>query len=1078
MKAKKILAILLAIAVILPNMLFMTSVYAEFDAYQVIEAKNYDRKLSYKSSGAFENLSNRVGSVWSTDYLAFPDVNFGKQAPVRMEATAGARDGYAKELKIMIDDPKSTPIAIVPITIDNFSVPYTNSVMLETEVTGIHTVYVTTVSSTMNFYNFQFFGIEPERMTYKAYSGSSGFEDVEDADFDRDIDLLKQLGMLPFDGTIFDEKLPVNRGEFAMSIYGMYVDTIEKAKIEEEELKTLGKKKAPVETGFSDVDPSSQVAEAVAYLSDYGIMNGVGEEQFAPAEFISYMDALTVIVRLLGYKEAAEEAGGYPGGYQKIASRQKLLSGDASGILCRGDFVSLLCRTLEAEFLVPTGVKEDYTKYERYQGILSDTRKVYTGTGVLMGTAYSSLAIPDTDLAPNTVVIDDVTYNTGYTGAEGLLGIECEYYYKEANGVKTLCAIVPYGKTLVTDIDTQYFDIINIANDEIIYTKKGSDIEEEVELKTDKYVIYNGVASEKAFMDSFANRASFKGKIRVVDNDNDTQTIAIEEYADYIIESIDADKTGLVAKNNKGKVDWGDNDFAIMENAVGEEVKAKEIEPGSLITVYESKNTTGRKLVRIYFAESTMQGKVNKIENGKIYINDKIYNISNNAETPKLGQESTFKLNMYGDIVSASPVEPNDWQTGMFAGQSVTHVGFDTMPKVKLVNADGKCIIYEFADRVTADGVVINSGAALITGEGTDFRGLNDILKTEVVRYRVNSDGKLFAIDTKETVKDNQNDLLKCIYNNEEYCTQYGLSKSNIYFNYNSTQQTLFAKGSGGNGTNTVYSAFFAPNAAKVFVLYNPEDIDGKCIVGDAKTILGSGKKLMGDLYSTTGDDYVADVMVWSHEFLSQGGFTTSAHFVYESYAEGLDEDGDPVMLIKGWQEGGKVQYMIDMTGKHDVDTSATKAPAKILDARTGDVFRLKVYPDKTIYSIEARVFRDGKKDSVTGLTAPISADTREAGTDLQGRTAYGKVLYRTNEFVVIDLGAKKKPDGTLSSDRQTEIVNISNILVCMVSKVDGKYYVESASKANVAKDDVVFVHFQDNQAESLIIFDYEVDGI
>lgn len=72
---------------------------------------------------------------------------------------------------------------------------------------------------------------------------------------------------------------------------------------------------APTQTDFTDVGEDNIYSGSILALSQSKIMNGVGGSLFAPAETLTYTQALTVFIKLLGYNELAVAKGGYPGGY-------------------------------------------------------------------------------------------------------------------------------------------------------------------------------------------------------------------------------------------------------------------------------------------------------------------------------------------------------------------------------------------------------------------------------------------------------------------------------------------------------------------------------------------------------------------------------------------------------------------------------------------------------------------------------------------------------------------------------------------------------------------------------------------
>ena len=146
---KRLLILILALAVAMPSMIFTTNVFAATSAYTLIDATTLDKTSSFAGQGELQFMANRIGSIWPQGYLVYRNIDFGNTPPLLVEATAGAREGHATTVKIMIDKPNSDPIALVPITQIEFAVPETNSAEMLQKVTGVHDVYITTVASTI-----------------------------------------------------------------------------------------------------------------------------------------------------------------------------------------------------------------------------------------------------------------------------------------------------------------------------------------------------------------------------------------------------------------------------------------------------------------------------------------------------------------------------------------------------------------------------------------------------------------------------------------------------------------------------------------------------------------------------------------------------------------------------------------------------------------------------------------------------------------------------------------------------------------------------------------------------------------
>ena len=76
---------------------------------------------------------------------------------------------------------------------------------------------------------------------------------------------------------------------------------------------------------FTDVTPDSWFAYTVNQLTERGIISEAEDKHFNPERNVSLNEAVKMLVCLMGFNEYAQIHGGYPDGYMKVASEQKLL---------------------------------------------------------------------------------------------------------------------------------------------------------------------------------------------------------------------------------------------------------------------------------------------------------------------------------------------------------------------------------------------------------------------------------------------------------------------------------------------------------------------------------------------------------------------------------------------------------------------------------------------------------------------------------------------------------------------------------------------------------------------------------
>jgi hypothetical protein len=158
-------------------------------------------------------------------------------------------------------------------------------------------------------------------------------------------------------------------------------------------------------TKFKDVTAAHWASGYIKVASDLGVVNGYPDGTFKPENNVTYAEAITMIVRALGYEPKAKALGGYPGGYLAIATEKEITDGvNVVGNLpaTRGDVAIMLDNSLE----VPMMVQTSWGQYPEYQEKEDQTLlKTKLGVKVIEGTVASF------DEDEMTVAFNDVTEN-------------------------------------------------------------------------------------------------------------------------------------------------------------------------------------------------------------------------------------------------------------------------------------------------------------------------------------------------------------------------------------------------------------------------------------------------------------------------------------------------------------------------------------------------------------------------------------------------------------------------------------------------------------------------------------------
>lgn len=98
-------------------------------------------------------------------------------------------------------------------------------------------------------------------------------------------------------------------------------------------------------TQFTDVPVGHWANGYISKAASFGIVNGYGGGKFGPSDAVTYEQAVTMIIRGIGFTEDAENMGGYPDGFLNLAENLGLLEGisaQKNEALSRADIAILL----------------------------------------------------------------------------------------------------------------------------------------------------------------------------------------------------------------------------------------------------------------------------------------------------------------------------------------------------------------------------------------------------------------------------------------------------------------------------------------------------------------------------------------------------------------------------------------------------------------------------------------------------------------------------------------------------------------------------------------------------------------
>jgi hypothetical protein len=565
-----------------------------------------------------------------------------------------------------------------------------------------------------------------------AFAGT--FEDVT-GDYEDAVNALSALGVINGyeDGTFRPEKT-ITRAELAKILV---------------EALGYGELVAGANSNFSDTQ-NHWANGYVAIAAGTGLVVGYPDGTFLPDKAVTYDEALTMVVRALGYTDATLK-GTWPTNY-KVKAIDLDLTDDVvmkSAAADRGGVAQILFNSLEV-YLVE--VDED--------GIVVKTNKML----------IDNIATPDTiEVDKNTVDPDHKDY------AGDVVDLE-PYMYETLNVYLNDDDEVVYVKDSDSLVVEGIYDSITVANGKTTVSVEDADGDDtDVVFGTTGNVnvrVYkNGVqtTADVAFA-SLEDTDSIKiVGYEVEDSNTEDGEIDTNEIEGIVITQMtdvaQIDEVYVEEQDNLDVFDLpvdSDKDVDLSKVTVTGAVNAiKDIEKDDIVAEYAAYEDA--KLVEVTFVVSreTVEGKITRTNSTetKFYIDGTGYELNDFvSDVVAIGDEGTFFLDNNGDIVAfdGDNAEPEDYAVIVDAGVGYGVVendvfgkySIDKYPKLKLATADNEVVTYEVYVEVSSSNGAVKADYTDVVEYGLDGKlYAKDVTDNMLIKYALNEDGQIEAFE-------------------------------------------------------------------------------------------------------------------------------------------------------------------------------------------------------------------------------------------------------------------------------------------------------------------------------------------
>lgn len=706
----------------------------------------------------------------------------------------------------------------------------------------------------------------------------------------------------------YDKDREISRGEFThliMELTGYPTEALDDQK-----------------SVFADVTRLTENAEYIAAAYSLGYIGGNPNGNFEPNRTVTCAEGLKLLSGILGYGIYAEQSGGFPTGYYIVANRLRLLKGlnlSADSLLDMGSAAVMLANAAETDLLEFESFGSTVTmKAMRGKNLLTERFSIYKTTAVIDANEYTKLLATDSDLRKGTVRAGGMIFDAGNTNAAEYLGVNMElYYYDNALEPIKLLYIAPVqNKNDVLELNAE--DILEFSGNILSYSSAEGKTRR-LQLASDVVLIWNGKMAE-------LTEEKVKpevGTVTFISNDGDSvyDVIKVMSYKTYVV-SAASEITGVVSTKQGTfiNLDATDSNYYTIIKQKNQSVGFDAIQPGQTLSYAESENN-GKVVKNVLLSDKTIMGSVETVnQNEKLLtVDGKAYKTTVElAASLKPGREGTFYLDIFDRIIYLDGTL--DIVYGYLNGLSVGTFG-DV--KCRIFTENNRWGTLEMNNRVRYNGVSLKAEAvAGVLGTApNEYR--------QLIRYLVNSDGKITVIDTAEVIAMGTQEDKQAIESDI-----FRLSASGR-LNYRSTTQTF-------NGQVSVSSD------AKLFVI--PDQTEGN--KEDGFLILGRDALQQDAQY--TFEAYDANAYRASRVFILKNFAkvinTTSAMsnmMLVQGTGQMLNGDGEIVDSVNGYWQGRKISLPVSLSGTSSI---------KNLDLlNTGDFIQFSYNNSGEIENIERK---------------------------------------------------------------------------------------------------------------------------
>ena len=492
--------------------------------------------------------------------------------------------------------------------------------------------------------------------------------------------------------------------------------------------------------------------KAVDRIKQAGIVN----DNIGRSEELTGYEAVTMLVRLLGYGKRADGLGGWPAGYLNVANDLGLLNKCGSigvGAVAKHQAMQLLYNAIDADAAVVSAVKNDSVIYGNdNRTILYEYRKIYKIKGVVDANETTGLR-ENIHPAANKISIDGEQY---YGDGAGLLGYSVNAYVEEQYDCDKIVYLSKRSQNNELIILGKNVKRIDGDFERLVWESDG-DKEHKEDLSPIISVIYNGTAYSKYEKTDFMPT---EGRVLLIDNNgdeiydtaviNDTKTMIVD-YVSKINKTVFNKYTYDKSMSVLSFEDIDDKCLNIIKN--DKKVSVGDLNSGDVLRIEKSKGE--KEYITINVSDSLKDEKIISVDASEMQVTTEsgtydIAQVMQNAEKYKdkeyveLKSGETYRL-YFDDEERIAFAEYSESKLNYAVAQRIgTKGGIAGVYQIKLFTSEGKWATLDMADKVALNGGRRISAEKVYEEIGNDINSVG----ATVIGYTLDGVGKIGRIET------------------------------------------------------------------------------------------------------------------------------------------------------------------------------------------------------------------------------------------------------------------------------------------------------------------------------------------